>query len=559
MFHRLDCRAAHHLLLAAVWALLCLPNLGGPSLWDVDESHNLECSREMGDSGNLILPTFNYQMREDKPVLIYWLQIATARLVGVNEWSARLPSALAGLLTVLIVYELGRLRFGARAGLWAALVLATSFAFLGAAHFANPDALLLAFSTLALAVFWHDVQSGGRGWLGVVGAAAGLAVLAKGPVGLVLPAGVAIFFLAWQRRLIHLCDRRVGWFVLLFVLVAAPWYALVAAETKGAWVVGFWQKHNFIRFKAPMEGHSGPWLYYVPVLLAGLAPWSIFLGTAGWHGWRRLRQGEDQERAAIRFLIVWFALYFVFFSIAGTKLPNYILPVYPAVALLTGHLLERWRRGELELPAWLMLTSLALLALIGVAVTVGLLVVGGMVEVHALRGRYFPGATAWAWTGAVLVVGAALAAWWHERGKRDRVLAAVAGSAVLFAAPLLGWGIDAIERHKAPRELARFLPADHTRREVRLATLGWFQPSLVFYSRRQVERLEQAGQALGFLDQPLPAYLFVPEPTWADLSRTTPMRTRVVGRHRDLYTGRVILVVSNEAAEAPPKLLSSGK
>src|SRR5260370_22173439 len=100
-------RPAHYALLAALWALLCLPNLGTPSLWDIDEGNNAECFREMRDSGNLIVPTFNYRLREDKPALIYWLQIACSRLVGVNEWSARLPSALAALLAVLATYELG--------------------------------------------------------------------------------------------------------------------------------------------------------------------------------------------------------------------------------------------------------------------------------------------------------------------------------------------------------------------------------------------------------------------------------------------------------------------
>ena len=91
---RLDSRPAHYALLVALWAMLCLPNLGTHSLWDVDEGNNAECFREMLDSGNLILPTFNYQMREDKPVLLYWLQIACAQLVGVNEWAARLPSEI---------------------------------------------------------------------------------------------------------------------------------------------------------------------------------------------------------------------------------------------------------------------------------------------------------------------------------------------------------------------------------------------------------------------------------------------------------------------------------
>src|SRR3954465_13325564 len=114
---RLDSRPAHYALLAALWALLCLPNLGAPSLWDVDEGNNAECFREMLDSGNLIVPTFNYRLREDKPALIYWLQMGCSRLVGVNEWSARLPSALAALLAVLATYELGRRAFTAGAAL----------------------------------------------------------------------------------------------------------------------------------------------------------------------------------------------------------------------------------------------------------------------------------------------------------------------------------------------------------------------------------------------------------------------------------------------------------
>ncbi len=531
------------LLLVAVWAVLCLPNLGGPSLWDIDEGNNASCFREMMDSGNLIVPTFNFKLREDKPVLLYWLQIACAALVGVNEWADRLPSALASLLTLLTVHELGRRLFDARTGLWAALVLASSFAFLGAAHFANPDALLLAFSTLALALFWHDFHTAGRGTLVGVGCAAGLAVLAKGPVGLVLPAGVALLFLAWQRRLGYLWDRRVGWLLLALLLVAAPWYVLVTLETRGEWIAGFFKKHNVERMLHTMEGHSGPWAYYLPVLFAGLGPWAIFLIAAGWHAYRRLREGAE-DRPAVRFLLVWFGLYFVFFSCAGTKLPNYILPAYPAVALLVGHLLERWRSGLVDLPAWLVRTALACLALGGVAVTVALLAAGGMIPVQALRGRVFPEALAWAPLGAVLVGGAVVAALLFERGARGGVLGAVAVTAVLFAAPLVGWGLAAIDPHKASRGLVASLPPDQQRRDLRLAAWDWFQPSVVFYSRREVERPNELHLVHTFLDQPLPAYLFVPESTWARLGRGG----RVVGRHRDLYTGRVILVVANERA-----------
>src|SRR3954468_14060947 len=115
MFRRLDCRAGHHCLLALVWAAVCLPNLGAPSLWDIDEGNNAECAYEMAQSGNYVVPTFNSRLRTDKPVLLYWLQAAAYEAVGVNEFAARLPSALATLAAVLATYELGRRMFGAAA------------------------------------------------------------------------------------------------------------------------------------------------------------------------------------------------------------------------------------------------------------------------------------------------------------------------------------------------------------------------------------------------------------------------------------------------------------
>jgi 4-amino-4-deoxy-L-arabinose transferase-like glycosyltransferase len=406
---------------------------------------------------------------------------------------------------------------------------------------------LLAFSTLALALFWHDVQTGRRGWLAAVGAATGLAVLAKGPVGLVLPAGVAILFLAWQRKLRHLWGLRTVWFVLLLVLVAVPWYALVTAETKGAWLAGFLKNHNVNRATSALEGHSGPPYYYLPVLLVGLAPWSVFLGLAFWHGWRRLRQGDELERSAMRFLAVWFVLYLVFFTVVRTKLPNYVLPVYPALALLTGHLLERWRSGALVLPDWLPRSALTFLGLVGVVVTGALLIAGGVVDLPELRGRVFPEATAWAWLGAIPLAGAVLGWWFQARGRRGGVIAAVAGSAVLLSAVLTCWGLEALEPRKAPRQLAQALPSDHLRREARLAAYDWFLPSVVFYSRREIIRLSGPDYVRQFLAQPLPAYLFVSEPTWKHLCRKSPLPGRVLARQRDLESGRIILLVANEA------------
>src|SRR5262249_31121172 len=154
-----------------------------------DEGNNAEAARMMLESGDYVVPTFNGELRVDKPALLYWLQVGAYRLFGVNEFAARLPSAVAALATALFAYELARRQFGAGSGLLAGLVLLSCVAFCMSGHFANPDALLLACMVAAFFLFWRGYAAGRLHFVGV-GVALGLAVLAKGPVGLVLPAAV---------------------------------------------------------------------------------------------------------------------------------------------------------------------------------------------------------------------------------------------------------------------------------------------------------------------------------------------------------------------------------
>ena len=153
MFRHFDHRGVHYLLLGLVWAAVSLPGLGAPGLWDIDEGNNAEAAKEMRESGVPIVPTFNYQLRVDKPALLYWLQLAAYTVCGVNEFAARMPSALAALAAVLVTYEFGRHMFGSVAGFLAGLMLASATLFCAAARFANPDALLDALIALELLVF----------------------------------------------------------------------------------------------------------------------------------------------------------------------------------------------------------------------------------------------------------------------------------------------------------------------------------------------------------------------------------------------------------------------
>jgi 4-amino-4-deoxy-L-arabinose transferase-like glycosyltransferase len=562
MFHLFQHRWGHYLLLLATWAVLCLPNLGGPSLWEVDEGHNSAAAQEMYESGNWIVPTFNSRLRDDKPALLYWLQMLAYECLGVNEFAARLPSALAGLLTILATYELGRRMFGSSVGLLGGLILASCLAFCAAAHFANPDALLVLFTVLTLLFFWRDNEHDHalRYIFGTV--ASGFAVLAKGPVGLVLPLSVIGLFLLWQRQLRKLLDLRMFWACLAFAAFVAPWYVWVSLETKGEWLFGFLGKHNFGRFKATMENHGGPfYLYYLLVFLVGLAPWSIFFGLTIWHALRKPAHVAGTPEPAplpkplpglpveVRFLLCWIVVYLVFFSLSATKLPNYILPIYPPMVLLTARFLDHWRRGQVDLPRWAIPSALVCLALIGLSVAGGILVVSGRIEGKLMHGRIFPGLETVMPAALLLVAGAVVGWWCLRRQHRAGLIGAVAFSSVLFLASLAAWGTPIISSYRAPRSLVAALPADQLQRDVRVGCFDFYQPSLVFYCQREVQRLEINETDLRkFLGRPLPSYLFLRAATWEAIQAQGIAAGRVVGRHYDLYDNQEIVLVANMEA-----------
>ena len=194
-------------------------------------------------------------------------------------------------------------------------------------------------------------------WLIPVGVSLGLAVLAKGPVGLVLPMAVSVLFSLWAGKLRLMWTWGCVLGALLFVLVALPWYVWVGIDTKTDFLQGFFMTHNVGRYLRPMENHGGPIYYYLIVMAVGFAPWSAFLGLVVWQAFRDARflassrgeglsQGDanaTRSLTATRFLACWIVVYLVFFSLSGTKLPNYILPIYAPLAILTARFLEQWR------------------------------------------------------------------------------------------------------------------------------------------------------------------------------------------------------------------------
>lgn len=512
----------HQLVVIAVALAVFFTGLGSARLWDEDEPKNAACAREMMERGDWVVPSFNYELRTDKPVLLYWLMMAAYQVFGVTELGARFASAALAVGTTLLVYHLGRLAYRPTVGLWAAIALASSLMFDVAARAATPDSALIFFSTLAVYAFVRagGVQGTGPGWGGWVGvyAAMGLAVLAKGPVGVVLPTGVMVLFTLCRGEqcggaAATTGTSRIGrlavWLARTFsprgvaaaiwrsrpltalavvAVIALPWYVLVGLRTDGQWLAGFLGRHNVGRFLHAMEGHRGPIFYYLIAVIVGYFPWSVFLPLCLLYMVRRIRNGHAWRNADV-FCACWAGLYIGFFSLARTKLPSYITPCYPALALLTGALFDEWLRSPGAVPRRMLGWALLSPALVGLAVAVGLPIASWLV----VPGESWLGAI-----GLILVGGSWLA--WRETGagRIQRAQLALASMGVLFATALFGLGAARVSsHHTSPVLIAKAGASSESASPV--VTYRHYEPSLIFYAQRQVAQYhtrEQLQEAL---------------------------------------------------------------
>ena len=355
--------------------------LGAVPLFDLDEAIYGETAREMVETGNWITPQFNYSPDFDKPVLLYWFMAATFQIFGPSEFSARLPSAVFGLALLVMVYGFARRAANARTGLLAMLILSSSLEMVALSHAALTDMLLVFFITAALACFYLFYKTERDFWLAGVYLGAALAVLTKGPVGLVLPGlTIFLFIITVGPRDKLLRKIRPGWGMLIFSAVALPWYAAIF------WLHGadFWDsfilRHNIDRFTSVIGGHAGAPFYYLAVLAIGFFPWaafipasllSIFTASDSSERWKHIRR-FPVERPLEWFLLLWAAVVFLFFTAAGTKLPSYIAPAVPALAVWVACYLDRRMDASSSTDAAEDRLSLGLMAVLTV-ITAGLL------------------------------------------------------------------------------------------------------------------------------------------------------------------------------------------
>lgn len=625
----------HHGLILVVAGLVFFTNLGAAGLFDEDEPKNAACAQEMFARGDWIVPTFNHQLRTDKPILLYWLTLAAYQCLGVSELSARLASAVLATGTALVTYHLGRMLFSPTAGLWAAVIVSTSLMFDVVARAATPDSTLVFFTTLTLATYVGVVARGRSGGFATAAAdgraqshllgslpataalygAMGLAVLAKGPVGVVLPvAALGLFLVCLAERRsppeeIAVAARgmqrwwrsAIAWLLRTFTpgrlllatgqlrplaglivvaLVALPWYVAVGLATRGEWLAGFLGNHNVGRFVSAMENHRGPIFYYVLAIMIGFFPWSIFLTLTTLDAARRLRARHPHWPSYL-LLVCWTLLYVVFFSLARTKLPNYVLPVYPALAVLTAALVEHWLHEPAALSPRLLRVALGSLCVVGVGTTIGVGIAAWLL---------LPGDLPLALVGLIPLAGGGAALYFHRRathastpeqrgsaaapvadqagGANDggrahgdpavfrpgsttlgvapiatrRAALAVAITAVAFSVSLFGWASHRVGRHQTSRPLLA-AAREASAGPVRLAAYGYFEPSLVFYARTEVLRPRTTDELAALVHDDPSLHVVVRASDMDALADVLPPGAEVIYRHRRfLRRGELCLV-----------------
>jgi len=330
-------------LLLALFGTLFLSGLGSAPLIDPDEGRYAEIPREMLERGDFVTPTLNYVKYFEKPPLLYWLNAGSIKFLGQNEFAVRLPSALSGLLTIIVTYGTARTLFNRRTGLLAAMILGSSAGLLMQGRIILTDMVLTCCLTTALFCFLLAARPGTKKqqlFFSLFFIFCGLSVLTKGLIGMVLPAGIIFWFLLVGKRW-HLL-REIPWVsgLLLFSLITTPWFLLVSLKNPEFPHFFFIHEH-FQRYTSTIHQRSQPFWFFLPIMFLVMLPWSFFFPGSLAHAWK----DRFRHDGATLFLLIWPLVILCFFSLSSSKLIPYILPTMPPLALLIA---QRCNNGWLQ-------------------------------------------------------------------------------------------------------------------------------------------------------------------------------------------------------------------
>jgi 4-amino-4-deoxy-L-arabinose transferase-like glycosyltransferase len=477
------------LLLILLVAFFALDGIGARKLANPDEGRYSEISREMALSGDFVTPRLNGLKYFEKPPLQYWATAIAFKLFGESDFSARLYTTLCGLGCILLVFYTGNRLYGAEAGTYAAAALIGMPYFMALANIVTLDMGLTFWMTLAVCAYLVSQVSPPpfrQRWLLTAWAGMAAAVLSKGLIGIVFPAAALFLYALLQRDWRRLRDLEWLRGLAVFLAIAAPWFVLVSL--RNAEFAHFFFIHEHVeRFLTNTHHRESVWWLFIAILFGGILPWALVLPMAAWEGWRRpgLSHGADRPFQPIRFVLLFSLFILAFFTKSTSKLPHYILPFFPVLALVVGVYLRDAAPRRL---AWLTLPVIPLM-------------LWGSYEAWlapAARDEDYSRAmylemSHWVITGALLVAIASAIAFFMLRRGRKWPGVLLLSAASFGAVELIKHGYERISPLQSGYALSQSIAAQLTP-DTRLYTIRNYDQSLPFYLKRTLTMVDYVDE-----------------------------------------------------------------
>jgi membrane-associated phospholipid phosphatase len=494
------------LLIAGTWA---------STLFDRDEGWYAETAREMLMSGNYLTPAYRGEPFLEKPPLPYWLMAGSMRILGANAFGARFPSVLAGASSCVVLYLIARSMFDRKTALTAVAVYGTSFLSLLILRAALMDSVLVLLLLVSFYGF-RRILAGDRSrlaWLMLYGAA-GLTFLTKYLAGVAVVGVAALAAIAFTGKWRVFKEARIPTGAVLFAAICAAWFVPANIATDGEVLRTFWE-HNFGRAASAMQGHSGPFFYYIVLLPVIFFPWFSFLPSA------LARRRQDIAPGSERwwFLVSWAGGTLLLFSIVSTKLPHYVFPALPALSILVGSLLCDAEARRQALAGWKAPFAYSFLGLVGFVLAVGLPVALEKGEFYHLWRFFAPACT-------MLFVFTLLTIVDLAGGKTLRAAITLASGMTAFMLLFVMVALPSVDYVKLTEPIGRLI-AGQSGPEDTVIHWGYVPPTLVFYARRDFREARSLPQLEEQLDSAKRAFCVLPYAVSVELRRHAGRKFRV--------------------------------
>ena len=473
------------ILFLMVWFTM----LGVRTLVPTDEGRYAEMAREMVATGDWITLRLNGIKYFEKPPLQNWMNALTFALFGLGDWQARLWTGLCGLIGLGAASYTALKIYGRRVAISTALILGSSFYWAGMGHVNTLDMGLSAMMTLALCGVLLAQRDGAsdkeqRNGMLLCWAGMALATLSKGLMGFVLPGAVLVIYTLWTRDVGLWLRLHMGKGLLLFFAITAPWFILVWQANPEHPHFFFIHEH-FQRFTSTVHKRGGAWYYFFPLLIIGIVPWLGLLVQSVLAGVKK----EQSQFQAKKMLMIWTVFIFFFFSVSGSKLPSYILPIFPALAILIACALENISTLSLRINA----TLLALIGAVSLALTPRI----AHLAKSAYETPFYEAMIPWAFAAAAIaVIGGMIGLIYAQRNKDIAVLVVALGGYLGGQVVFIGhdaWGKYNAGVYHVPAIQAELQSTNHGK-EVPIFAVGRYEQSLPFYLRRTTILVEHPDE-----------------------------------------------------------------